>query len=148
MNHDLKIPQRSLMFIGPQRAGKSFALLATISQGSAYGKTLVVCRTADFKWRKLELEELGVLDAIVHLPLACPDVGRYLRNHGHRIADFANVALLTSSVFVDVGTIRLWERPSDSVAAFFEALCEPTAMLPRVYIEAHVEGHEHAVAYG
>lgn len=148
MHHDLKIPNRSMLFIGPQRCGKTYSLTATVAQSSRDHKTLVICRTTDIKYLKGDFQEFGNLDNVVFIPLGCRDISAALRKHNISISEIMNVALLTSTVFVDVGMVRTWEKPSAALINFFQKLCEPTAMLPRVYIEAHIAGHEKDVALG
>lgn len=149
MHYELKIPNRSLIFLGPQRAGKTTAILATLWHASKFGKIVIVCNHADFsRWYMDEFRTQGNLKNVIHMPLMCKDVPARLREHNVTIKDLSTVAIIESSVFCDVGRIKVWKRPSPSFQQFMETMCEATAMEPKIYIEAHLNGYEEDVAVG
>ncbi|MFA7287197.1 MAG: hypothetical protein WC052_06045 [Patescibacteria group bacterium] len=147
--YELKIPKRSLIFLGPQRCGKITAMLASLWHVSKYGKIVIVCNHADFSrnWMD-EFRINGNLKNVIHMPLMCKDVPERLREHGVTIKDISTVAILESSVFQSVGMVKVWKRPSPSFVEFMQRMSEDTAMEPKVYIKAHLQGHENDVAVG
>lgn len=146
---ELKIPKRSLIFLGPQRSGKTTAIMATLWFASKHGKIVIVCNHADFsRWYMDEFRTEGNLKNVIHMPLMCKDVPARLAEHGATIKDISTVAIIESSVFQEVGLVKVWKKPSQSFMEFMERLSEPTAMEPKVYVEAHLVGHEEDVARG
>ena len=148
MHYEIKIPNRSLLFVGPQRCGKTFAIMAAVAQASQEFKVVVVCPRPQWTGIVDHLAAFGQLHNIVHVSTECPDVPAYLASKHLRIADVHAVAIMTSTVFVDVGTVKFYDKPTDSVISFLETLCDPKAYLPYVYVESHIAGHENDVAKG
>lgn len=147
--YELRIPKRSLVFLGPQRCGKTTAMLAAIWQASKFDKVVIVCNHADFvRDCEDDFRLHGNLKNVILMPLMCKDVPMRLSEHGVTIKDICTVAILESSVFQRVGLVKVWKRPSPSFEEFMARLSEATAMAPKIYIEAHMLGHENDVAVG
>lgn len=149
MEHALKIPKRSLVFLGPQRSGKTTAIMSALWLASKHGKVIVVCNHADFSrdWKD-DFRTNGNLANVIHMPLMCKDVPERLQEHGVTLKDISAIGIIESTVFHSVGLVYAWKRPSKSFNEFMERLCEDTAMTPRVYVEAHLLGHENDFAVG
>lgn len=149
MEYALKIPKRTLVFLGPQRSGKTTAILSALWLASKHGKVIIVCNHADFSryWRD-DFRTNGNLENLIHMPVTCKDVPERLAEHGVTIKDISTIGIIESSVFHEVGQVKLWKRPHKSFVEFMERLCESTAMTPRIYVKAHMVGHENDVAVG
>jgi len=148
MHHEIKIPNRTLLFVGPQRSGKTFAMLAALAQASMEFKILVISDANYFNSLKDDIAAFGNLDNILRISIDTSNVANALEKKGWALRDIGTVALLESTVFQDVGMVKAWREPSASVIELFNRLCEPTAMTPRVYVESHMRGHENDVAVG
>lgn len=147
--HELKIPNRAMIFLGPQRCGKTTSVLASLWLASKHGKIIIVCNHAEYAayWRD-DFRINGNLDNVIHMPVTCADSPARLKEHGVTLKDISAIGIIESSVFVRVGLVRVWKKPSRSFKEFMEVLCEPTAMSPKIFIEANLEGHENDVAVG
>lgn len=140
----LQIPKRTMFFMGPQCCGKTNALMEMVKLAhSAEQRILLVGvhnQIVDFH----QMLSDGPLLPIDYLPVRADEAtSKYLK-----LSSYDLVVYVGSTVFVEPGVVKLYDAPSEGIVKFFQRLCEPTAMLPRVYFETHFEGTETDIAVG
>lgn len=143
---ELTIPKRTMFFMGPQRAGKTCAMQQTIKLCAELKQRILLVGEPNYLRNFMEDADLYAVGG--HLVDLLPLVKREATAQHLRASTYDVVALVGSSVFVEPGKVLLYGDPGEEVAKFFGRLCEPTAMLPRVYIETHYAGTERDVAVG
>lgn len=143
---ELIIPKRTMFFMGPQRAGKTLAMQQMVKLCAEMRQRILLVGEPSNLSAFMEDADLYSVGrhTIDHLPLVARDAtAQHLRASMYDL-----VAFVGSTVFVEPGKVLLYGPAPDSIVKFFERLCEPTAMLPRVYFETHYAGTERAVAVG
>lgn len=141
----LKIPKRTMFFMGPQRSGKTTTMLEMVKLAHSAGQRILLVgahdRIVDFH---RELSGNGPLLPIDYLPVRADEAtAKHLK-----LSSYDLVAYIGSTVFVEPGVVSLYEKPSKDIEKFFQRLSEPTAMMPRVYFETHYPGTETHIAVG
>jgi hypothetical protein len=143
---ELIIPKRTMFFMGPQRAGKTFALQQMVKVCAEMRQRILLVGTGGQIQDFMEGGDLYSVGGhtIDHLPVMAREAtAQHLRASAYDL-----VAFVEATVLVEPGKVLLYSEPSPGIVKFFERLCEPTAMLPRVYFETHYAGTERDVALG
>jgi hypothetical protein len=143
---ELTVPKRTMFFMGPQRAGKTLAMQQLVKMCAEQRQRILL--VGEPNNLSSFMHDAGLYDVgghtIDHLPLVARDAtAQHLRASMYDL-----VAFVGSTVFVEPGKVLLYGAAPEGIVKFFERLCEPTAMLPRVYFEAHFIGHDRDVAVG
>lgn len=143
---ELTIPKRTMFFMGPQRAGKTLAMQQLVKMSAELRQRILLVGEPSYLTMFMEDADLHNVGGhtIDHLPL----VARETTSQHLRASMYDLVAFVGSTVLVEPGKVLLYGPAPAGVVDFFGRLCEPTAMLPRVYFETHYAGTEHDVAYG
>lgn len=145
--YDLKIPKRTMFFMGPQRCGKTTALHEMVRMSNAMKQHILLVGASqqlnEFMTFYGRTEKMVNAHAQVHL----------LTHHSDEpfrtnLSEFDLVAYVGSTIFVKPGHVKLYEKPGGCVINLFERLSESTAYTPRIYFESHFNGTENDVAVG
>lgn len=142
---EMTVPKRTLFFMGPQRAGKTLAMQQLVKMSAELRQRILLVGEPNNLHAFMSDADLYQSGAhIDHLPM----VPREATAQHLRASDYDLVAFVGSTVFVEPGKVLMYGEPPAGIVAFFGRLCEPTAMVPRVFFETHYNGHDRAVAVG
>lgn len=143
---ELTVPNRTMFFMGPQRAGKTLAMQQIVKMAAELRQRILL--VGEPNNLSSFMEDAGLYDVGAHTIDHLPLVAREATSQHLRASTYDLVAFVGSTVFVEPGKVLLYGAPPAGVVEFFGRLCEPTAMLPRVYFETHYQGTDRAVAIG
>lgn len=144
--HPLTIPLRSLLFTGPMRSGKTYAIWSILKPLSWDRKIVLIGTQREFDSRTEELDSL-FQGNVVRISTDCKDVGDVLRSRGWSTADVGTVAILQSSVYGGPGKLLMYEEVGKPVQDWLNKLSDPGMMLPFVYAECHMADNLHHPAF-
>lgn len=126
----LRVPKQTLFFAGPQRCGKSTAMLETIAAISRNAGILVIAQQNNLHWIK---KELDARSWATHKNIICQGIES---NWPINLDEFSTVALMESSIHSEQGQIELYVQPSSRIVELFEHKL-PACHYP-VYVETHL----------